>query len=175
VTRYRILPERSYVWIDARSNVHPIHSTTDGLEGFVDLTFSADGSVDVAAPVAGSLSLTVDHLRSGNRMEDRELQRRIDSRRYPKIEGTLDTIAPAPSEESESYLVGGRVDFRGVSLQREDVMSIGSVDDQTIRLAGKSTFDIRQFGMEPPRILLLKVEPEVEIRVEIFAAKEPEE
>jgi hypothetical protein len=29
--------------------------------------------------------------------------------------------------------------------------------------------------MEPPRILLLKVEPEVEIRVEIFATKEPEE
>jgi hypothetical protein len=28
--------------------------------------------------------------------------------------------------------------------------------------------------MEPPRILLLKVEPKVEVRVEIFAAKEPE-
>ena len=104
--------------------------------------------VDVAAPVAGNLSLTVDHLSSGNRMEDRELQRRIDSRRYPKIEGTLDKIAP--SEESESYLVGGD-------------------------MAGKSTFDIREFGMEPPRILLLKVEPDVEIRVEIFATKEPEE
>jgi polyisoprenoid-binding protein YceI len=167
------MPERSYVWIDARSNVHPIHSTTDGLEGFVDVTFSDDGSVDVAAPVAGSLSLTVDHLRSGNRMEDRELQRRIDSRRYPKIEGTLDKIAP--SEESQSYLVDGRVEFRGVSRQHQDVMTIGSVDDQTIRLAGKSNFDIREFGMEPPRILLLKVEPEVEIRVEIFAAKEPEE
>ena len=173
MARYRITPERSYVWIDARSNVHPIHSTTDGLEGFVDVTFSADGSVDVAAPVAGSLSLTVDHLRSGNRMEDRELQRRIDSRRYPKIEGTLDKIAP--SEESENYLVGGRVDFRGVSRHHEDVMSITNVDGETVRLAGKSSFDIREFGMEPPRILLLKVEPEVEIRVEIFATKEPEE
>ena len=54
VPRYRITPERSYVWIDARSNVHPIHSTTDGLEGFVDLTFSPDGSVDFRAPVAGT-------------------------------------------------------------------------------------------------------------------------
>jgi hypothetical protein len=173
VARYRIAPERSYVWIDARSNVHPIHSTTDGLEGFVDVTFSADGSVDVAAPVAGTLSLTVDHLSSGNRMEDRELQRRIDSRRYPKIEGTLDKIAP--SEESESYLVGGDISFRGVARHHEDVMSITNVDGETVRLAGKSSFDIREFGMEPPRILLLKVEPEVEIRVEIFATKEPEE
>jgi hypothetical protein len=37
VARYTIIPERSRVWIDARSSVHPIHSTTDGLEGFVDL------------------------------------------------------------------------------------------------------------------------------------------
>ena len=173
MTRYRITPERSYVWIDARSNVHPIHSTTDGLEGFVEVTFSPDGSVDVAAPVAGNLSLTVDHLSSGNRMEDRELQRRIDSRRYPKIEGTLDKIAP--SEESESYLVGGDIAFRGVSRHHEDVMHISSVDDLTIRLAGKSTFDIREFGMEPPRILLLKVEPEVDIRVEIFGVRETRE
>jgi polyisoprenoid-binding protein YceI len=173
VTRYRITPERSYVWIDARSNVHPIHSTTDGLEGFVDVTFTSDGSVDVGAPVAGTLSLTVDHLSSGNRLEDRELQRRIDARRYPKIEGTLDKIAP--SEESGSYLVGGDIAFRGVSRHHEDVMRIGSVDEQTIRLAGQSSFDIREFGMEPPRILLLKVEPEVEIRVEIFATREPEE
>jgi hypothetical protein len=173
VARYRITPERSYVWIDARSNVHPIHSATDGLEGFVDVTFSSDGSVDVGAPVAGTLSLTVDHLSSGNRMEDRELQRRIDSRRYPRIEGTLDKIAP--SDQSESYLVGGDIAFRGVSRHHEDVMSITSVDEKTVRLAGQSSFDIREFGMEPPRILLLKVEPEVAIRVEIFAAREPEE
>ena len=172
MTRYRINPERSYVWIDARSNVHPIHSTTDGLEGSVDVTFASDGSVDVTAPAAGTLSLTVDHLSSGNRLEDRELQRRIDSRRYPKIEGTLDKIAP--SEEAASYLVGGDITFRGVARHHEDVMSISTVDDQTIRLAGQSSFDIREFGMEPPRILLLKVEPEVEIRVEIFATKEPE-
>ena len=41
-------------------------------------------------------------------------------------------------------------------------MSIRSVDDQTIQLAGQSRFDIREFGMEPPRMLMLKVEPEVD-------------
>ncbi len=116
------------------------------------------------------MSLTVDHLSSGNRVEDRELQRRIDARRYPKIEGTLDKIAP--SREGGSYLVGGDIDFRGVSrATTRDVMSISNVDEQTIRLAGKSNFDIRDYGMEPPRILMLKVEPEVDIRVEIFATK----
>jgi polyisoprenoid-binding protein YceI len=170
VARYRITPESSYVWIDARSNVHPIHSTTDGLEGYVDLAFSPEGGVDITAPVAGSLSLSVDHLSSGNRMEDRELQRRIDSRRYPTIDGVLATIAP--SDERGSYRVTGDITFRGVSRHHEDVMAISGPDDRTLQLAGSSSFDIREFGMEPPRILLLKVEPEVEIRVEISAVRE---
>jgi polyisoprenoid-binding protein YceI len=170
VARYRITPESSYVWIDARSNVHPIHSTTDGLEGYLDLDFSPESGVDVAAPVAGNLSLSVDHLCSGNRMEDRELQRRIDSRRYPTIDGVLTTIAP--SDQHGSYRVSGDITFRGVSRHHEDVMSISGTDDQRIQLAGSSSFDIREFGMEPPRILLLKVEPEVEIRVEISAVRE---
>ncbi len=62
------------MWIDARSNVHPIHSTTDGLEGYVDLELAAEGGVDLSATPTGKLSLSVDRLSSGNRMEDRELQ-----------------------------------------------------------------------------------------------------
>ena len=37
---------------------------------------------------------------------------------------------------------------------------------------GQSSFDIRDFGMEPPRILMLRVQPEVTVRVEIVAEKE---
>ena len=51
-------------------------------------------------------------------------------------------------------------------------MRISVVDDQTIQLGGASRFDIREFGMEPPRMLMLKVEPEVDIRVEIIAVRE---
>jgi polyisoprenoid-binding protein YceI len=171
VTRYRIAPERSYVWIDGRSNVHPISVATDGLEGYVDIALSPTGDVDVTAPATGRLSLTVDHLTSGNRVEDKELQRRIDARRFPTIEGTLHQIAP--SNENGSYRVSGDIVFRGVSRHHEDLMCITGVDDQTMRLAGQSSFDIRDFGMEPPRVLLLKVEPEVEIRVEILAVREP--
>jgi polyisoprenoid-binding protein YceI len=170
VARYCIAPDRSYVWIDGRSNVHPIHATTDGLEGYVDIAFSEEGGVDVTAPVAGTLSLTVEHLSSGNRMEDRELQKRIDARRFPTIEGVLRKIVP--SDVDGRYQVSGDITFRGVSRYHEDVMSIRSVDDQTIQLGGTSNFDIREFGMEPPRLLLLRVEPEVEIRIEIFAVKD---
>jgi hypothetical protein len=51
-------------------------------------------------------------------------------------------------------------------------MNVSSVDGQTIQLEGKSRFDIREFGMEPPRLLMARVEPEVEVRIQIVAVKQ---
>lgn len=62
MARYKIVPERSRVWIDARSNLHPIHSTTEGLEGFVDLELGSDGGVDLSTKPTGKLSLPVSRL-----------------------------------------------------------------------------------------------------------------
>ena len=56
-----------------------------------------------------------------------------------------------------NYRVSGDVTFRGVARPHQDEMTIKAVDDETIELAGKSRFDIREFGMEPPQVLMLKV------------------
>jgi hypothetical protein len=169
VPRYRIVPERSHVWIDAQSNVHPVHSSTDGLEGFVEMEMAPDGGVDLTVSPSGQLSLSVGRLSSGNRLEDREMQKRIDARRYPTIDGSLEKMEQ--SSNDGSYRVRGDITFRGVAHSYEDEMTVHAVDDQTIELAGKSRFDIRDFGMEPPRVLMLRVEPEVDVRVEIVAVK----
>jgi hypothetical protein len=169
VARYQIVPERSRVWIDARSSVHPIHSTTDGLEGFVDVETQAEDGLDLSVEPAGKLSLRVDQLSSGNRLEEWELQRRIDARRFPTIDGVLTRIEPA-SDDSR-YHVTGDLAFRGVVRRCDDEMTISVVDDRTLRLEGRSTFDIRDFGMDPPRILMLRVHPEVAVRVEIVAER----
>jgi polyisoprenoid-binding protein YceI len=171
VPRYRIIPERSYVWIDARSNVHPIHSQTDGLEGFVELEMAPGGGVDLGHKPGGQLSLPVSRLSSGNRMEDRELQKRIDAQKYPTIEGVMEQMEP-DSNGTGSYSVRGNITFRGVTRGYQDDMTVGAVDGRTIQLAGKSRFDIRDFGMEPPRVLMLRVQPEVDVRVEIVAVTE---
>jgi len=169
MARYVIDPARSKVWIEARSNVHPIHSETDGLEGFVQLEFRADGAVDQSAGSAGHVRLPVDRLKSGNRLEDRELQKRIDAKAFPDITGELDRLAE--NESDGSYLVSGDVTFRGVTRRHEDLMTITEVDEHTVRLEGESRFDIREFGMQPPKVLMLRVEPVVDIRVEIYAVK----
>ena len=115
MTRYVISPERSHMWIDARSNVHPIHSSTDGVEGYVELELASDGGLDVAVTPTGELSLSVDRLSSGNRLEDRELHKRIDSRRYPTILGVLKKMEPSGVEGS--YRVSGDIGASHVSTR----------------------------------------------------------
>ena len=169
MARYRIDPARSRVAIDARSSLHPIHSETDGLEGWVELDLDGGGLIDLDVAPRAHLELPVDRLRSGNAMEDRELKRRIDARRFPTISGDLTGIEAA--DGAGRYRVRGDVTFKGVTRPSEDEMTVASDGDQ-IRLHGASVFDIRDFGMEPPRILLLKVAPDVTVTVDIVARKE---
>ena len=155
MTRYRIIPTRSRVWIEARSNLHPIRTEATGLGGWLDLDVG-DAQINVDQPVLGHLEFPVDNLKSGNALEDRELQRRIDARRYPTIVGDLKSMNQ--TDEQARYI--------------EDEMTAEMHDDRTVSMSGESVFDIRDFGMDPPRILMLKVQPEVTVRVEIFAEKE---
>ena len=104
-------------------------------------------------------------------MEDRELQKRIDAQRYPTIEGVLGQMV---RDRRRRELPGERrrAPSGACHVRHEDLMTIRSVDDRTISLTGTSRFDIRDFGMEPPKVLMLKVEPEVDVRVEIVAVED---
>jgi hypothetical protein len=141
------------------------------VEGFLEVDVH-DGAVDGVDGANGALSLRVDRLSSGNRLEDRELHRRIDSRRYPTIDGQMTKLQAMDSDER--YRVTGDLTFRGVTRRCEDEVTITSIDDRTIRLEGESAFDIRDFGMEPPRIFMLRVHPDVKVRIEVVAEIVPE-
>jgi YceI-like protein len=169
VTRYRIVPTRSRVWIEAHSNVHPIRTEATGLNGWLDLDIG-DGTINVDQPLLGHLEFPVDNLKSGNALEDREMRRRIDVRRYPTIVGDLKSMKQ--TDEPSRYIVGGDLTFRGTSRSYEDEMTVELPNEGTVIMAGESVFDIRDFGMDAPRILMLKVQPEVTVRIEIVAEKE---
>ncbi len=71
----------------------------------MDLELEPSGTLDLATRPVGHLSLSVDKLKSGNRMEDRELQKRIEAQKFPKIEGVLDKMV---SEDTDGSLPGQR-------------------------------------------------------------------
>jgi polyisoprenoid-binding protein YceI len=164
--RYTFDSVRSCVWVDARSNLHPINTETRGLEGWVEVAAHRDGRLDLATPVTGRLELSVDRLSSGNQLYDRELKRRIDARRFPVIEGVITSVTA--TDEASSYLVAGDLTFHGKTRRFEHEMTIAVRDESTIELIGDYVFDIREFGMKPPSMLMLKVYPEVSVRIALY-------
>jgi polyisoprenoid-binding protein YceI len=169
VARYHIDPTRSRFAIDARSSVHPIHAETTGLEGWVELAIDRRGSLISTSDPAGHVELRLERLRSDNALEDRELRRRIDLDRYPVLSADLASLEP--SGAGGSYLARGDVTFRGVTRSAVDTLELASAGDGVIRLQGSSVFDIRDFGMKQPRLLLLKVEPDIKVTLEVVARR----
>lgn len=163
MARYRIVPERSSVRIAARSTLHPLTVAADGLEGWFDL----------GPEPGGRLRLAVERLSCGSRFEDRELRRRIDARRFPSIDGVL-TGAERPDDDGGVYRVSGNITFHGVTRSYKDEMCVEAIDATTVRMAGRAQFDLRDFGMTPPRVLFVRVEPQVDVAVEIVAEQEEE-
>ncbi len=163
--RFSFDTERSCVWVDARSSLHPISSETRGLRGWVEVTHHPDGSLDLGEPVTGTLEVSADRLSSGNKLYDLELRRRIDARTYPTIWGRITHVAPAASPSQ--YLVTGDLTFHGKTRSFSHEMVVEVVDG-SITLKGDYVFDIREFNMKPPSMLMLKVYPEVAVRIELY-------
>lgn len=155
--------------IDARSSLHPIHAEVHGLEGVIDMTVDQDGTIDAGSEAKGRIELATDRLQTGNPLYDRETRRRIDARRYPTITGVLTGLAPGSA--AGRYRVEGDVTFHGVTVHHDGEMAITADQADTVLLRGTHVFDVRAFGVEPPRMLMLKVEPEVTVRVDIVAVR----
>jgi polyisoprenoid-binding protein YceI len=163
---------RSCVWVHGRSSLHPINTETRGIEGWFEATLSDDGALDLAAPVTGALHLSVDRLSSGNQLYDRELKRRIDARKYPSIEGQI--LRVASTSGLDTYAVTGDLSFHGKTHTFEHEMTITREGDATIALKGDYVFDIRKFDMKPPSMLMIKVYPEIAVKVELYGTRRPQ-
>jgi polyisoprenoid-binding protein YceI len=164
VTTFQIDPRQSRVWIEARSSMHPIHGEAEGLEGSVEAALT-DGRIDLSEGPRIQIELPVEKLKSGKKLEDAEMMRRIDARRFPKIRGETTEF----KENGGRYRVRGDLTFHGVTRQVEGEVTISSPDERSLVIEGEQTFDIRDFGVDPPKILMLKVHPDVRVRVKVVA------
>jgi polyisoprenoid-binding protein YceI len=169
MTRFRIVPERSRVWLEASSSVHPIHGEATGLEGTIDAQLNGDG-LDLSTPPEISVQLPVERLKSGNRLEDAEMMRRIDARRYPTIRGVVRDMKT--KGDDGRYFVTGELSFHGVTQTLDGEVTISHPDEKTLVIEGEREFDIRDFNVAPPKILILKVHPEVKVRIRVEAVGE---
>jgi polyisoprenoid-binding protein YceI len=147
--------------------MHPIQGEAEGLEGSIEADV-AGGRIDVAGVPRIHIELPVENLKSGKKLEDAEMLRRIDARRYPRISGQTTEL----NETNGRYRIRGDLTFHGVTRQVEGEVTISAPDEHSLVIEGEQIFDIRDFGVQPPKILMLKVHPDVRVRVKVFAQQE---
>jgi polyisoprenoid-binding protein YceI len=167
--RYRIVPEGSRFVAEAQSSLHPIRVDTPGFEGTIDLVMS-DGRLDLSVPPQCHIEIDTDRFKTGNGLYDRELERRLEVGRYPRLRADVRRVNAL--DAANRYRVSGEVRFHGARKIAEGEVTLRVRDERTIEIDGERDFDMRDFGLEPPKILVLRVYPEVRVRAHIVAKRE---
>ncbi len=165
-SRFRIVPDRSVVLIDARSSVGPITFGAIGLTGSIEASVDGHRVCPQTRPTA-HLGLEVERLQSGNSLYDAELMRRIDARRYPTV--NLDLCACTALGSAGRYGLVGEVTFHGVSKPLDGTVSVAMTSDHTLVVRGEQVIDIRDFGVASPTVLMLRIYPDVIVKLQIEA------
>ena len=162
--RYVIDPEQSAVHVLARSSLHPFRGAAP-VSGHVDADF-CDGRLDVGKPHGGLLHVEVDDLRGDVPHLDKELRNRLDSQRYPTVTAVLTEVRESADR---GYQMSGELTLHGRTQRVVGRASLALDARGRLRLRGTLTLDIRDFGLTPPKLLMLKVHPEVEVHLGLVA------
>lgn len=167
--RFRLQPDRSVVLIEVRSSVGPLSFGAIGLEGTIDAE-TAGGGIRPGTKPTAHVEIGVDGLRSGNSLYDAELLRRIDARRFPIA--ALDLTEATALGHGNRYRLSGEMSFHGVTRPVEGAVVVDIVDGDRLVVTGEHAFDIRDFDVPSPTVLMLRIYPDVRVRLHVEA--EPE-
>jgi hypothetical protein len=153
----------SVLEIHANSSVHPIHGETHAIRGEARGEVR-DGQIILSPQPSGWLEIPVDALKSGHRLQDLEMKRRIQAKRFPTIRYDLKEVSGGP----ERFRVTGALAFHGVTREFTEEVTVRALG-QTLHIEGAHSLDIRDFDMKPPKILNLQVYPEVRVVLRVVA------
>ena len=161
MARFEINPKRSTVLVAARSSMGPIGFETQDLRGWIDVDV-ADGTVDLASGVGAEVEIELESLRSGNDLYDAELRRRIDVRRYPLCRLTLSSAAEVADGR---FALTGDIEMHGRTRRLVGELVVEEATPTRLALTGAKELDIRDFRIEAPGMLMMKIYPEVQVQV----------
>jgi hypothetical protein len=140
----------------------------NGLEGFIESAVDGD-RIDAGSPPAAHVELLVSRLTSGNSAYDGELHRQIDARRFPMAYVDLHAASPV-DRHSATFTVRGEVTLRGITVATEGVVMAEVPEPGLLVVSGEDTLNISDFGIPPPSLFMIKIDPEVKIRLYLEAA-----
>jgi len=168
MSRFEPVDGRSQLILEGESSIHPLHTATNELKGYFEATLDADGQLDLSVPVSGQVEMLVESMKSNNALIDREMQKRLNTRRYPRVVAEL--LALRQQNGPGHYLAAGDLTFHGVTRRLEDELIVRQVDERTVEIQGEITIDVRNFNVDPPKLLILRVYPEVKVNLRFVVA-----
>lgn len=155
--------------VDAKSSLHGIHIQSRELSGSFEIEVSATG-LDLTKPPTGQLELDAESLKTGNRLEDSQIESQLEVRKYPKVRGAVRAVTALG--DGSRYRVRGDLTLHGVTKTVDGDVTLKSLDGKTVEVEGEKVIDVREFGLNPPKILMMKVYPDVKIRAKVVAVRE---
>ncbi len=165
---YKVDSRESRVVATARSSVHDTEAVFSGLSG----TIEADPDGELTEPDAVTLAIAVDMTTgdAGDFLRTRKLRGDIDVERYPEARFSLARVATFERGERGAFEASGE----GTLAWRDREVTLaptgrGTLDEEHIAATATFSFDMRELGVKPPKFLMLKVEPEVEVTVTLVA------
>jgi hypothetical protein len=164
--RFRVVPERSVVLIEARSTVGPIRFGAMGLTGNIEVDMRGDEVCCDSRPTA-NLVVAVDELRSGNGLYDAELLRRIDARRFPRV--SLELHGCTSIGTGDRYRLAAEVTFHGVTRPLRGTVGVKLLSERKLVVTGDHALDVRDFQLPSPTVLMLRIYPDVRVNLHVEA------
>lgn len=162
--------DRSEITLEGQSRLHPIRATTNEIEAQFEAELLADGQLDLSAQPSGSIEVQVEDLKSMNPLYDREVRKRLDMRRYPKIKADVVEIREALGENR--YLAVGDVSFHGVTQRVEDELIVKQLGEDTLEIQGEITINVRDFKVNPPNLPMVGIMPTVQVKLRLVLDRE---
>jgi polyisoprenoid-binding protein YceI len=167
--RFTLVPDRSALLVTVSSSVGPITFGGMGLEGFLEVAVT-DGDLDLSVAPSAHVELPVSRLTSGNTLYDAELLRQINARGFPTAFADLHGVATAAGGR---FRVKGELTFHGITRTAEGTVSVERPRSDAIVVEGEQTFDLRDFALPPPGPFMIKIRPDIEVRLHLEAEAQP--
>lgn len=162
---FQVDPSTSALLIGTRSSVGPIEFATTDLTGSADVTVT-ETAIDATYPPVARLQLPVASLTSGNSLYDAHVRERLEARRFPTIEVLLQG---ARALDGNRWTLSGDLTIHGTTRSLTGYADVHLVDGGRIRVQGEQVIDIRDFDIELPSVLMLRIFPDVTVRFHLEA------
>jgi hypothetical protein len=150
----------------ARSTIHDTTTTWSTVGG----TLKVDPSAPGAAGATASIKVDMRDLDAGDRLKNWKLRGDLEPDKYPEAEFVLERLEDVQSLGGEKWSATaiGSLKWRG-KIAPIRATGTGRLTEGSVEAEASFTLDVRLIGVTPPKILFMKVDNEVSVKVTLTA------